>query len=82
MGVSFKGYLAIAELLIESGADLNKQHSNGGTALMFATMYGRNEIVKILLVHGAKSDICDFKGLTAYEIAVQQNNKEAMQLLT
>jgi len=42
MGVCFKGYASIAELLIETGADLNMQHGNGGTALMFATLFGRN----------------------------------------
>ena len=59
MGVAFKGYADIAQLLIEQGADLNLQHGNGGTALMFAAIFGRNELVKLLLAHGADKFILD-----------------------
>jgi ankyrin repeat protein len=81
MGVSFKGYANIAELLIENGADLNLQHGNGGTALMFATLFGRNELVRILLHHGADRAIREFRGLTAADLAVQQGNEVALEML-
>ena len=53
MGVSFKGYTELAKWLLENGADINLKHGNGGTALMFATMFGRNQVVRVLLEYGA-----------------------------
>jgi ankyrin repeat protein len=70
MGVCFKGYHEIAQLLIEKGA-----------ALMFATMFGRNELVRLLLDAGADAAITDHRGLTAYDLAIQQGNKEAETML-
>ncbi len=81
MGVCFKGYPDIAELLIARGADLNVQHGNGGTALMFATLFGRNQLVKVMLDHGADTTIRESRGLTALDLAVQQGNVEALDLL-
>ena len=81
MGVSFKGYVPIAELLLSQGADINIQHGNGGTALMFATMFGRNELIKILLNHGADKTIREQRGLTVIDLAIQQGNVEAAELL-
>lgn len=52
MGACFKVYADIAQLLIIIGARLDLQHGNGGTALMFAAMFGRNELVKLLLDNG------------------------------
>ena len=71
----------IAEFLIESGADINMQHGNGGTALMFASLFGRNEVLRILLKHGADKEIKEQRGLTALDLAVQQGNVEAAMLL-
>jgi ankyrin repeat protein len=81
MGVSFKGYPEIAQLLIERGADLNLRNGNGGTALMFATLFGRNNLVKILVEAGADQTIADVRGLTALHLAGQQGNEEAWALL-
>ena len=81
MGVSFKGYAAIARRLIQHGADLNLQNGNGGTALMFATLFGRNELVQILLEAGADPRLADRRGLTALHLAGQQGNEAAWKLL-
>ena len=72
MGVCFKGYVDIAQILIERGSNLNAQHGNGGTALMFVAMFGRNEIVNLLLEQGADSSIKDMRGLSALDLAAQQ----------
>ncbi|RZK17419.1 MAG: ankyrin repeat domain-containing protein, partial [Flavobacterium sp.] len=53
----------------------------GYTALMLATQSGNNDLVKLLVVLGAKTELCDNKGLTALEIATQQGNSEAVELL-
>ncbi|HKG04918.1 MAG TPA: ankyrin repeat domain-containing protein, partial [Pedobacter sp.] len=81
MGVAFKGYDRIAKLLIESGANLNLQHGNGGTALMFAAMFGRHDLLKTLLQSGASKSLLDIRGLSVYDLAAQQGNTEAIAIL-
>ena len=48
---------------------------------MFATMFGRNELVKFMLDKGADKSIRDKRGLTATDLAIQQGNVEAAELL-
>ena len=81
MGVAFKGYPEIAELLLAHGADINLQHGNGGTALMFAVLFGRHNIVRVLMPHGPDLSIRDIRGLTVTDIAVQQGNVEALEIM-
>ncbi|MNL44691.1 Ankyrin repeats (3 copies) [compost metagenome] len=81
MGAAFKGLPDVASLLIRHGANLNSQHGNGGTALMFATMFGRNELVKLLLESGADAGVLDVRGQSAFDLAMQQGNQEAITLL-
>ncbi|MFD2146597.1 ankyrin repeat domain-containing protein [Mucilaginibacter antarcticus] len=81
MGVCFKGYPHIAELLIKHGADLDMQHGNGGTALMFAAMFGRNDLIKILLGHGADKTLLDSRGLSVFDLAAQQGNEDGILIL-
>lgn len=50
--------------------------------MMFATMFGRNEVVKLLLESGADTGIPDIRGQSAFDLAMQQGNTEAMSLLT
>lgn len=81
MGACFKGYADIAQLLITNGADVNAVHSNGGTALMFAVMFGRNDIIKTLIDNGADVTLKDNRGLDVVDIAFQQGNKAALDIL-
>ena len=81
MGAAFKGYRDIAELLIRYGAEIDQQHGNGGTALMFAAMFGRNELVKLLVDNGADIHLVEKNGLSASELALHQNNLKALELL-
>jgi ankyrin repeat protein len=48
---------------------------------MFATMFGRNNLVKLILKYGANKDLREQRGLTALDLAVQQGNVEAVELL-
>jgi ankyrin repeat protein len=48
---------------------------------MFAVLFGRNEVVKLLLESGADVAIRDHRGLTAFDHATQQSNGEALALL-
>lgn len=81
MGVCFKGYADVAELLIESGTDLDLQDGSGCMAVIFAAMFGRNGLVRWLLVHDAGGIIVDSRGLSVFDLAAQQDNEEAISLL-
>jgi len=45
------GHFQVAKLLVENGADVNKQ--DGMTALMYAAQRGRFEVAKLLVENGA-----------------------------
>lgn len=45
-------------------------------------MFGRNEMVKLLLSQGADPHLIESRGLIAYDLAMQQGNKVAADLLT
>ena len=48
MGVSFKGHKAIAEMLINKGADVEQSNKSGQKALDFASQAGNSDIEKML----------------------------------
>jgi ankyrin repeat protein len=48
---------------------------------MFAAMFGRNELINLLLEHSADLEIKDNRGMSALDIAVQQGNEIGLQLL-
>jgi ankyrin repeat protein len=48
---------------------------------MFASLFGRNVLVRVLLKHGADTTIRESRGLTALDLAIQQGNDEAIGLL-
>ncbi len=55
----------IANYLIEQGADVNSQNSDGETALIIAARYGSLEMVKLLIRNNADPLIKNLKGQTA-----------------
>jgi uncharacterized protein len=54
-----KGYEAIAKSLVEAGANLDIQCSEGRTALHWALVKGYDNIAKVLVEAGAKLDMKD-----------------------
>lgn len=54
--------MAVAKLLMEAGADVNRRCEDGSTALHFAAWRGPAAMVELLLAHGARSWIGDEKG--------------------
>ena len=81
MGVCFKGYSAIAKLLIKSGADVNISNFNGATALIFAATFNKPEIAALLLAHGADKSALDDKGNSALQHAKMQSSAAVLALL-
>jgi len=69
----------IVNYLIEQGKDVNQtSRKSGFTALMGAACYGREEIVKILLQHGANQNVRDSKGFSAIDFARKMNKKSIL----
>jgi uncharacterized protein len=82
MGVAFKGETKIAQRLIAAHCDVNARNDEGQTALMMAAMFGRADVVKLLLVNGANPELRDKAGNTAVGLAQQQANPQMIALLT
>ncbi len=75
--------IEMVNFLIEKGIDVNKtMRKSGFTALMAASCYGRIEVVKILVEHGANKDAVDAKGFTAVDFARKMNKKSVLNILS
>lgn len=78
------GHHETVRLLISKGAEVNlKEKITGRTALMKASQsYHPNlEIIKLLLKSGAKIDLSDISGKSAYFYALENGNFEIADLL-
>ncbi|KAJ6256375.1 hypothetical protein Dda_8875 [Drechslerella dactyloides] len=82
------GYQPIARLLLEKGANPNSfispQSRTGKiwqTALHIAAFLGYEEMVQLLLEYGADTDLKNYQGQTAMQIAERQGNATIVQLL-
>ncbi|CAH0477798.1 unnamed protein product [Peronospora belbahrii] len=64
--------------LIENGADPNAIDENGDTALHYAVELDRYDLVETLMKRGADSSIKNLKGLSAMEIAEEEDLKEIL----
>ena len=78
------GHVDCAELLNKYGADVNQQDEWWGrTPLHNAICRGRTGFVKFLLENTeADPNIQCFEGLTAFEMAMKEGNKDIQKLLT
>lgn len=81
MGVAFKGFGAIARLLLAAGAEANRRNRAGQTALMMAAMFSHAGIVEDLITAGADIDCTDAAGNSAKSLACTQNNAAITMLL-
>lgn len=59
-----------ARLLLDAGADINRQDSSGDTALMYAVYNGREENVETLLEKHPNVNLRNQRGETALQIAL------------
>jgi hypothetical protein len=56
---------ADASELLSAGPDPNARDKHGATALMHASVYGLESVVKLLIQHGADLNLTDSEGRTA-----------------
>lgn len=80
MGVIFKGYPQLILDLVDK-CDVNHQNKEGQTALMFAALFGREEVFKKLIKLGANRDLKDSEGRTALSLAEGQWNQMMVSLI-
>lgn len=73
--------LALMQLLVESGADVNRGNNNGDTPLMDAAYLGKKAQFKYLLSHGGDTTQTNKRGRTALDIAKRAKQEEIIQLL-
>jgi ankyrin repeat protein len=72
----------VARVLIEAGADVNRQCEHGRTALHMAAAWGQAGVVRLLLENGADPTIVDDEGMTPPMVArdgYRSNNVTAAQ---
>ena len=69
-------------VLLDSGADVNYENKKGNTALIYASICGHTEVVKLLLYYGADTERREQKiGVTALSIAAAKGYAEIVDLL-
>ena len=77
------GLLPIVYDLITMGADVNAQTHAGDAPLHGAVFVERADIVRLLRLHGARTDVASADGITPGDIAMAKGNKQDMlQALT
>jgi ankyrin repeat protein len=76
-----KGDLARVKTLLANGADINAKSHNGGTALIWASYFGKPEVVQALIDKGADVNARDTGGQTALFLASQEDHLIIVQAL-
>ncbi|MEA1891767.1 MAG: ankyrin repeat domain-containing protein [Campylobacterota bacterium] len=72
----------MVQYIIKKGIDVNQTNRRSRfTPLMCAASYGREEIVKILLAHGADKNKTEEKGFTATDFARKMHKKSVLVIL-
>lgn len=75
------GKVSTVKALLDKGADMNAQDTQGWTALMWAAKDNYQDIVNLLLGKGADFKIKNRFGNTALKLARKEGNREIVQML-
>lgn len=71
-----RGDAAILQLLLDAGANPNARNAGGISPLMLAAGSGRTEMIELLRKAGARLDIKDYQGSSAYDWALRGGHAE------
>jgi ankyrin repeat protein len=74
------GDMQDVEYIIEK-SEVNACSMNGSTPLLLASIKGHVQVMKLLLKHGAKTDVKTHSGNTPLLVACMYGHNEAVQLL-
>ncbi len=75
------GSSELLKLLLDHGAEVDLQDSDGSSALMVASGARNIEVVKLLLEHNAQVHLADKNGVTALALASASESPEIVRLL-
>ena len=81
MGALFKGESAISRRLLETRCPIDQTNGAGETALGFATLFNRLDMIPLLVKHGADPDHVDGRGQSLLQIALSHDSTAAANAL-
>jgi hypothetical protein len=81
MGAFYNGNLAIARRLLATRCPIDQVNNAGETALSFAALFGRLELLPDLTAHGADPNHLDARGNTPLAVVLQQGNETSAMAL-
>jgi ankyrin repeat protein len=81
MNAACEGELHLTELLLGSGASLEKRNNRGDTVLMQVAKFPRPDMLKFLIARGANVNAKNSKGFTALIYAADSGETENVKVL-
>jgi len=76
-----EGDLAVLELFLKGGMDLEIRDRSGTTALMYAALNGHGEVASLLIEEGAQVNAQDSQGRRALDYATVHPESGAFKIL-
>ena len=81
MAAAVKGHAKISEVLLNHKANPNGTDGNNTTALHYAIMFKKKDLIKVLINAGADITLKDNNGNSPEDYAKMLNNKEINELI-
>jgi hypothetical protein len=81
MGALFKGDSAIARRLVNTACPIDQTNNAGETALDFAALFGRVDLIPVLVKHGANPNHVDGRGQSLLQLALSQGSAQSADAL-
>ena len=81
MALSIDNKIEKIKKILDDGAEINLQNNKGYTALIYASNFGREDVVKLLLERGADKNIATANGKDALYFAKDNKFKSIQKIL-